>query len=374
LSKSRVAILALCAAAMSVAACADILGFKPLRPGDAGPPDVGQPDGFVDPCPHARWPGPPDASDPGTKNDYVLALQHVYFSSTLDGGTPAYGYDLDQKCTVDQASASCQSSALVTDGLGGVDNASITLMSSLSTLQPPLSDTAVNKTIADGKYTMVLQVRGLTSLVNQGSTTGLKLAVQASPGMENGGPATFDGTDRWLVADEDTVGGGSNYPKTFSPAYVNHGVFVATNPGQLSFRILIPTGNSVSGPVLVTLNQPVLTAKLEPFGDAGAVQMVSGVIAGRWSTSDMLDSLAQLTASGQALCDYLGGNAFNIVKSTICPLRDINAAGSDDGTSTCDAISVAISFDAVPAQIATTPVPFPVSTTPCGHDAGACDD
>jgi len=381
-------IVALCALGASVAACADLLGFKDLRQSDAGvdgatPPDasgdVAPPDAggdVVDTCPHVRWPDPPDASDPGSPNDYVLALHHMYLSSSPDGGVPSFGYDLDRRCTTDQASASCQSASLVTDGVGGVDNGSIQLLGTLSSLVPSLDDSKVNATIAAGQFTILLHVFGLRSLGDQTATTGLKVAVQASPGMEFGGTPAFAGTDRWLVAEEDTVGGGSNFPKLVTSAYVSNGVLVSTMTGQISLRLLLPAGNTVSGPLLVTLSDPVLTANLTPatVGDAGAVGVVSGVVVGRWKAADMLGAIAPLTVNGGSLCDYLDGGALDLVKQEICPIRDITSSGTDDGTSACDAVSVAVAFDAVPAEMATTPVPFPASATPCTRDAGACDD
>jgi hypothetical protein len=361
----------ICAIGAGSSACADLFGFKTLREGDAGGPDA-QPDTFVDPCPHARWPGPPDASEPGTQAEHTLAFRHAYFSTaTVDGGVPDFGYDLDMKCTTDQASASC-AGPVITDDSNGRDNASISLMGTLSAItQGAVDDTVVNATIEAGQFTVILRLLGLQSIVNQQSSTGLSLGVQASPGLQNGGTPVFDGTDRWLVASEDCQSPTTNVPYPINQAYVNNGVFVSTATSTINLRILLPSTNAVSGTLLVKLSHPVLTGTLAQT-DAG-VAMNDGLIAGRWNADDMLAALADLTAPGNVpVCDYLQGNAYKSVLSAVCAARDIDTTGTDDGKIACDGISVAIRFDAIPAQVATNPVPFPQPTTPCTHEAGTC--
>jgi hypothetical protein len=369
----RILVLAFGAVAAASAACANLLGFDDLRP--APPPEAGPDTGadvFVDPCPHARWPGPPDASAPGSPTEIVLAMRHVYFTTPPnDGGTADFGYDLDNRCTTDPSSASCQATSLITDDSNGRDNSSIQLMGTLSAFVTSISDTAVNDTITAGQYTIVLRLLGFRSPVNQQSTTGLQLGVQGSPGLQNDASVPqFDGKDRWLVAAEDSISPTSNIPYPTNGAYITDGTLVSVSQNPVTLRVLIPQTATPSGTLLVTLREPVLTGKLVET-DAG-LGMIEGIIAGRWETTDMLAAIGDLTVNNSPVCDYLNNSVFNLVKQKVCANRDINGAGADDNTAACDAVSVALRFDAVPAEVAGTPVPFPPPTTPCPHEAGTC--
>ena len=90
------AITAAVTVAVASIGCADLFGFKELHEGDAGGPDVNVPDTGVDvdTCAHARWPDPP-SSGSGTSAAYTMAIRHVYFTTTPDGGAATFGYDLD---------------------------------------------------------------------------------------------------------------------------------------------------------------------------------------------------------------------------------------------------------------------------------------
>jgi hypothetical protein len=360
------------------AGCADLFGFHDLRtPDDDASMDatsdtIDQPD--VDNCPHALYPNPPTSTGAGTPNGYSIAVRHIHFTTSTDGGVDTIGYDLDHRCTVDQASASCQGPVVV-DGPGGVDNASIQLLNTLVALEPSLttslSDDALNGSIDAGDYTILVSMFGLVNATNQTSPQSLQVGVQASPGVENPPPA-WQGTDRWLVSVDDVFGGdaGSNLPLVTVAAYITNGVLVAPSPGAITIHVVLPPG-SLSGPLAVTLRDAVLTARLVARSDQN-FDLADGIIAGRWDANDMLAAISGLTINGGALCDYLGGAVWGAVTSHVCDARDINATGNDDGGAPCNGVSVAIGFDGVAAQIAGSPSPFPETTTPCG-DAGMCE-
>lgn len=363
-----------------LAGCADLFGFKDLHETETSVPDVSVPDTGVDvdTCAHATWPDPPDANDPGTSNNYTLAVRHVYFTTSADGGTASFGYDLDHRCTTDLASASCQSANATVDTPMSVDNESIQLMNTLVGLQPSLtsslSDQSINDAIAVGGFTLMVRLFGLRGVANQPSTTGLTASIQASPGVESA-PPQWDGNDRWLVSADDVLGGldgGTNFPKVVIPAFVKDGELVAPYTGTITLRVLLPSGNTISGPLAVTLNRPVFSAKLVKRADQ-QYDLTDGIVAGRWAASDMLRAIASLDLNGSALCTYIGGTVYQLVAQTICGQRDITSTGIDDDTASCDSISVAIAFDAVSSQIANVPSAFPTSSTPCA-DAGLCGD
>jgi hypothetical protein len=369
-------IVAVSALSVFGVACADLFGFKELTEGEASVPDANVPDVApdVDTCPHARWPAPPANGPTGTANAYTLALRHVHFTTAPDGGPAAFGYDLDDRCTVDPASVTCKAASPTLDGVGGVDNESIALMNTVLNLgvTSSLSDQSINDIIDTGAFTMLFRIFGLQSDTNQPPSQTLKIAVQASPGLVTA-PPVWDGTDRWYPSGDDVVGGvdgGTNTPNRLISAYITNGVLVATDPKPVSLTLYLPPGNTLAGPLHVTLNEPVLTAKLVKRSDNN-YDLTDGIIAGRWAADDMLRTVADLTINNTSLCTYLSGNAFTLVAQQVCGARDITSSGVDDGTATCDALSVAVAFDAVAAQVSGVPKPFPQSTTPCA-DAGLC--
>ncbi len=375
-------IIAIGAVGVGLVACADLLGFKDLEEGDGAAPDVNVPDtkADVDSCKHTTVPAQPTTND-GTQSpgDLTFAIRHVYFTSSPDGGAPSAGYDLDNHCTTDLASSSCipASGSPTIDQTGGIDDESVSLLNTLITAQPSLagslSDPSLNAAVAAGDFTILLRLYGYKGGANQTSSSGISLGAQSSPGPTSL-PPSFDGGDRWFPAADDTTGGlegGTNFPSQLSSnVYVTNNILVATYTTSVTLRLIVPTGSSISGPLIVILTHPVLTGRIVARGD-GRYDLVDGVVAGRWAANDMLRAIAPLKISGGPLCDFLGGSVYPILSTSVCGARDINAAGNDDGTHACDGLSVALAFDAVAASVTNAPAPFPTSTTPCA-DAGVC--
>jgi hypothetical protein len=393
--------LAPLAALVAVAGCADLFGFEQLNLADAGGPDSSVPDVAPDVAPDAatdatidagpdvtgcqsvRWPGEPDASSNAVPTNYDLAIRHVHLTSTEDGGAANFGFDLDRKCTVDLASASCQPanpSEVIPDNPGGVDNESIDLINTLIGKEPAiasaLGDDALNALIDAGQFSVLIRISGLQSDQHQTSKQGLSIALQAAPHLVTA-PPQWDGLDRWQVAASDTaegLDGGSNYPAAalFLPALVNDGTLVATGEGPETLTLVLPTFGTLTGVLPIKLSQVVVTGKLVLRGD-GQYDMTQGLIAGRWAAADALEAIASLSYDGGALC--AGANAFiyDFLTKIACPKRDINATGFDDDSHACDAFSVVVAFDAVATEVSNIPVPDPVSATPCA-DAGLCSN
>ena len=373
--RTRTTLAAIATIGVLGAGCADLLGFHELREGDSGSPDVAQPDtgADVDTCAHTRWPDPPTTGS-GTSVSYTMAIRHVYFTTTPDGGAATFGYDLDHRCTTDPTNASCQAAAVTVDGPGGVDNASIGLMSTVVGLgvTDSLKDDSINAVINSGAFTLLIRVFNLQNDKNQAAGA-INVAVQASPSLVTS-PPTWDGGDRWYPSTDDVVGGdaGTNTPNHLMPGYVTNGILVAKDTTPLLLSLYLPPGNTPSGPLHVKLVDPVITARLVKRGD-GNYDLADGVIVGRWAAADMLRTVADLTINGSSICSYIGGSAYEVVKSKVCGARDITANGVDDDSESCDALSVAVGFDAVASEIGNTPVAFPVSQTPCS-DASLCGD
>ncbi len=185
---------------------------------------------------------------------------------------------------------------MTSDGVGGIDNESIALMNTVLNLgvTSALSDQSINGIIAAGSFSMLIRVFGLQSGQDQPPSQNLKVAIQATSGLVTS-PPKWDGNDRWYPSADDVVGGlnGTNTPNHLIAAYVTNGVLVATDPSAVSVTLYLPPGNTLVGPLHVTLNEPVFTAKLAKRSD-GNYDITSGNIAGRWTANDMLKEIATL--------------------------------------------------------------------------------
>jgi hypothetical protein len=367
--------LAALAACSVLAACADLFGFHDLRLGAPDAADAAD-DGYV--CNPATWPSAPtkaagDAGDAGP-DPLTIALRHVYLSSAPDdaGGTPTFGYDLDNWCTSDPSNASC-SGPPVNDQANGIDDESITLMNTLKIYAPlsaTLSDGPINDTIAAGTFTILLRLLNYNGQTDVPLVAAMQVAVQSAPSYAGSGQPKFDGTDIWNAGDDNTVTSTSTYPfKLSTSAYVAKNVLVA-HFTTLDIHVILPSG-LVTGPLVIPLEQATLTGTLSPHG--GSYDISNGLLVGRWAARDILGGIASLTLNGGALCDYDAGDVLGIVRPKVCADIDIRANGPDDNTKPCDAVSVAIAFDGVAAHLPSGPIAFPTSTTPCSHDAGDCN-
>jgi hypothetical protein len=360
----------------AVFACADIFGFQPLSEPDGQVPDGGS-DG--DTCNHATYPLPPDAGSSSSTNALYFVLQHVYFSTTPDSGAPVTGYDLDHVCTTGASTSSCVTEDLqpsgypIVDLAGGVDQESFALLNLLTTqtltssVATSLTDVALNVSIARGDFSIILTLKGYGGEPN---VTGVTVGVQASPGLTtvpDAAPPTpgFDGGDSWNVSSADCVTPTNNYPsQTVTMAYVTNNVLVATQTDPITLHINVPSylpndaASAVFGPLTVILHSPVMTATIKKRPD-GVYALSGGVIAGRWAAGDALQAIGLLTTTNGTLCQDDNGAIFAIVAPYVCKGREIMASSNADASAPCDALSVAVGFDAVGTNIGSMPTSYP---------------
>jgi hypothetical protein len=355
-------------AGVALLSCADLFGFKTLTGGDASTPDA-MPDVAADsaPCNPVTWPGPPSSNEGTDAGSFTIALHHVYLTGTPDGGSGPIGYDLDKHCTTTFA-ASCippPDSGTVVDDPDGVDDESVSLIKTLSFLSSgSLSDSALNAAIGSGQFSMLVRLINYNGVQNQTSAN-LGFALQASPGVEFG--ASWNGNDRWYPATQDVYLGdaGTDLPAQLAhTAYVNNGVLVALyDTAPLTLRFIIPGGGGyLSGPIDIKLTNVVITANVVARSD-GKYDLANGIVAGRWPLANMVTSVGELNLGDAGLCST--GVFAGVKQASICPAADLASNPPDDGTQRCDAISVAISFDATAATVASTPVWFPEPASVC---------
>jgi len=374
MQKRTLLVVSMVGLASAVFACADIFGFKTLNEtlADGQVPDGGS---DVDTCDHATYPASTDAGASSSTTPLYFVLQHVYFSTNPDGGASAVtGYDLDHACTTGASSSSCVTEDLqpngypIVDLAGGVDQESFALINQLTTqgltssVATSLTDVAINASIARGEFSVILTLKGYGGEAN---VTGLTLGVQASPGLMAAPPA-FDGGDTWYVSVADSVTPTNNFPnQTITMAYVTNNILVATQTDPVTLHVNVPTmlpeggATEVNGPLTVILHSPIMTATIKQRTD-GLYELTGGVIAGRWGVTDALQAIGLLNTTDGTLCQDSTGAVYALVAPYICKGREILASANPDASAPCDALSVAIGFDAVTTNIGDIPQPYPV--------------
>ena len=315
----------------------------------ASPPDA-SPD-VVDSCQHAEPPARPAADDPSDGGDIeiVAALAQIDFDVANDAGVP-YGFDLDHTCTcpgpdscvpLDGGSPHC-------DEEGGRDNAGGALIQQFSQLTSQLSTSKINENIAAGAFTMLLRVRGYNGMPND---TNVQLAVFASNGtlpLDDAGndpPPKHDGTDEWSVDPTSVVGTPPPYVAVYEDdaAYVAGGVLVAS----VSFPFSIGSGFGVD---FLRIDGAILAGALTHGANGWAL---SGVIAGRWDTRNILTGMETLHDPFNS-SEFLCGDdpTYQVFKAAICAASDITKTPANDNSGApCDALSLAIAVTAEPAQL-----------------------
>jgi hypothetical protein len=364
--------------AVAAAACSAVLGFKELTllPPDGGTdadapivlPDAADaadagdvveeasPDSS---CEHVRWPDPPLVDDGADASVMLLALKTLDLGVTLDQGDPI-GFDLDGVCTC-PGPESClvpmgADPTLSCDKSGGRDTSANRLLKLIGTLDPGLSQTALQRQVTLGRFGILLHILDYNGLAND---TSVYVEIYDSPGTQRGDagtplPPAYDGNDVWLVyPDSVLTPGGNTYVGKYADhnAYVTNHVLVAhIDPAPITIR---PNVGSNDNPLIFTLSDVHLTGTLTP--DGSSFRIDDGVMGARWPANEALLSFATLTdLSGNSICG--NSSIYQGVASEVCAARDIVASPSGDNMQRpCDSISMAVGFAATAARFGTPP-------------------
>jgi hypothetical protein len=395
--------------AATACACQWILGIGDDSFSYAAPdaaPDADTASG-PDLCMHATPPPRPTAE--GQDIGLVLfAMKKLDISGTRDGGARV-GYDLDGVCSCDPADHSAKeggiactpppdAASVCDDGGGGIDNAVADLYASNSFFGLQSFTDTFNSQLRCGRQTLIVFLTGYNGKADDKS---VGVALVPSLGIRelhgtvdaagestcdevvDGSPQTFrphgDVTDLWsMVEGSISSATGRPPPEAFLEGWVTNGRLVVD--GRSGAKAL----PFVVGGARFDLRTPVLTADIIAV-DAGAPSppsfaLANGVIAGRVATSDFLHFLATAPIrlpddTLASLCDPDAGLAalYNTVKGVICSGADLRSAPSEDFSSApCDAISLALQFEAAPATTGDRPVP-PLEPGCDGGFVDSCD-
>jgi hypothetical protein len=343
------------------------LDATPPPPVDATPgPDVA-PSGDADTCAHRHWPARPASDDPSSTPsvEVIDALATLDIGVEPDGGPPPPGFDLDGVCTC-PGPDSCRNTDTTKphcDDDAGGDNSGGGLLRALGTFGV-FNSTSIDQRLAQGYYGLLVDVRNWNGQPND---TNVSVAIYVSNGLDGiqdaGAPVPpkNDGNDHWTV-DPNSLLGGTNLDDAgvscdgdntqCTPFYFDDNAYVAGGVlvGSTDFPISLG-GVANNGTVVLDLSGSVITAQLVQTSVGWS--MTNGLLAGRWSSSKLLSSLAAL-ADPLATGSYLCGDdpTYQGVKAQICQAADITADPKLDSTGApCDALSVAFAFTAVPAHL-----------------------
>ncbi len=324
-------------------------------------------------CTSATWPDPPPQPDPGVDDvDFVAAIRSIDFGEgapDLSEEGPRVGYDLDGRCTCRGAGSSCQRPAFATatdcDGPGGVDNAGARLFALVAPFAKDLSSAYQSELADKGGWSLLVRVSEYNGKANDSA---VRTALYPSPGIEAdpcwppGMAPVWDGNDPWpidVASLEDPAGGagggaggdpgacegvlGYDYDKpryVDTKAYVTGGVLVASLP-ELG---LVLSGDTKT--TVVKLTAGFATGRLQK--SAVGWRITDGVLAGRWPTKEIFAAIGGLVSNGGPVCTDDG--VYSALKQKACTFVDI-ASALGGPTTECDALSLAMGFQAEPAKL-----------------------
>ncbi len=351
-----------------VAACQLLAGIddRSVYVADAADlPDTGPVPDAAGQCRGADVPAAPDisTSSPSDPLDFVAVLARLHLGVGPDAGGP-YGFNLDRTCTCPEKDSCVRGLAAdggklppACDGVDGIDNSGLGLFE-LFAKSNLISEATFNDALGSGASGVFIRIRGYNGQPDDAQVQVSVYSSRGFSGYPDAGPK-FDGNDVWLVDDSSITNGNVDAPKyTTASGYVRGGVLVAT----LKFPIVV--GSKNFDPIVIELQSGMIVARLDVV--AQKLVKLSGRVAGRWEASKMLTSLQALNdplQAGQHLCGT--DPTYQVVKPKICEYVDITADPTDDGTGVCNALSMALGFEAAPAKFGAVTPPVKPSQ-PCG--------
>jgi hypothetical protein len=306
-------------------------------------------------------PTAPKVTNAGDDVEFIIAIRTI----DLDEGddTPRFGYDLDGKCSCTLDGQSCKRPKFVDpkketcDDERGVDNGGGIALARINALAAgAISSVVVNEAATKGIWSQLIRVSKYSGTPNDDRVT---VAVYETPGMT--APA-WNGTDAWPISNTSVGSSGTvDEPLTVDDAaFVVDGVLVAHFPTS---RIFL-RAESVS--LALDLISTTMTARVVAGAD-GKFRLTEGTYASKWTHSAMFNALTDFRY-GPMLSDKFcrGDIVYLQVKGMFCSATDIlEAAGPNDGSEFCNAISLGMRFDTEPALLGPIAPPIPPPTDAC---------
>ena len=422
--KLRRSLVAVAALALPAVACQLLVGIDDhdFRTPDGAIPVEAGADAIPLTCTFGAGPPPqPTILDDVDQPPIVFAVRHATLGGrNADGGV--VGFDVDGVCTCDardhsarEGGVSCTppASPLQPGGCdedGGIDNA-IAYAFDFFSLVPDFATAgrAIDVQINCGRQTMLYTLSGYNGQANDPSVTLVGFEAVGIHEPQDGGiadgsacgvdeaafeagatyPAKFDGTDVWSKSTDTQAGVLTGWVRDFQLVL----------DGRPRVGLSSPVLPFLFGPRVVTIGTPIMVARLVPLdengkplaidgagkiqsldGKARSFRLEDGLVGGRASASDVLVATGAIRVAGaqpgQAdLCAHL--DQYCVVKGIVCSAVDtMKLPNLDFRGVPCDAVTMALQFDAVPASL--SPIarpPEPGSDSGCAKNfTDSCDD
>ncbi len=334
-------------------------GVAPSGGGGSGGQDAGV-------CAHTGIPQPPSVQDAGGDLEVVTAVHKAFMLEDANGGP--LGLDLDKTCTCQGEGPTCQAeeksveNGFYCDLEAGRDNAMRRLFVGLgnSIGQPDLG-AFYSEAAHLGQWSLLLQVSGYNGQPDDDQVS-LAAITTASFGM---GFPVWDGSDVWPVSAAAFESDGKGGVDISKPLHVDHLAYVA---GGVVIANLPETEIVFAG----TKNRLTLRATGGLFmarlvETAGGWSLRDGLIAGRLGIDELFAAFGSFRDNaGKPLCT--DSIFYPTGKALFCTAPDILKGLGSPGLP-CDAVSIAIGFEADPAILGLPVVqPPPADNCPAETD------
>jgi hypothetical protein len=319
---------------------------------------------------HADPPAPGPMKEGDGAASVTMAISKLYLGDTNRDGTPnkvngwkQYGYDLDGKISTTASTDLCKPrnnappKNVYPDGDKGIDNSFGKNILGIILGIAADAPTKVNQGIADGKFTIMLDMQKLGT-----GTDYNPILTRLYGGADLGTAPKWDGTDKWPVIQE-LLSNPSDIKSAkvqFPSAYVVGNTWVSGSKGSIVLSL------SVAGFTLdLTISNAVITVDIDNAHKTGK----NGIIAGVLGTDTLTSELKKVAgAFDPSLCS---GPTIDSIVSQIEQASDIGADGSQDPTKPCDGISIGLGFDASVVQLGDIAPKGDPKPSPCDGAGGA---
>jgi len=281
-------------------------------------------------------------------------------------GWKQYGYNLDGLISAKTSTNLCKpraggtAAAVYPDGDKGIDNSfGKNILPIILGLASDLSTTA-NESIADGSFTIMLDISKLGTDCT-GASGKLFAGAQLVDDMGMDIKPKFDGTDKWPVSPELLTNpmDPTSSKIVFPEAYVAGKTWVSGTKGTVSLQLTI-SGFTVS----LDIKNAFVTVDLE--GGKGT----NGTIAGVLDTEQLVSQIGKVAAAfDTSFCDPESPTLVSILNQ-LRQASDILKDGSQDPSKECDGISIGLGFDTAAVQLGPVAKPGDPPPDPCAMGTG----
>jgi hypothetical protein len=291
---------------------------------------------------------------PSPTSGTVFALTKLSFGEGSNGQWKSIGYNIDGLVSDGDSTDVCQPNAggspnfAYPDGDDGIDNSFGKNLVPIILGLAPTWPTTVNSYLDEGFFNTLVKVYCLPPT---GDATGLTSKVFGGTTLASA--PNYDGTDEWPVAPE--ILSDLDDPESSTLILQNGSVmgdaYTSGDPSTIILTIPIEFQNEVTL-IKLTLYQAHVTMTLSEDRKSATGGTIGGVL----NVEEVIDQLNKVALAADVCSEAQYQTALTIVRQA----ADIMNDGTQDPSSTCDAISFGVSFEMAEVQLGPVGPAFPV--------------